>query len=56
MLQVFFHKGSEVFVHNTLLLTDRHDSRSISKWLHMVMDPDNMITFKSLSCGPENQV
>ncbi|XP_063675181.1 tectonin beta-propeller repeat-containing protein 1-like isoform X2 [Bolinopsis microptera] len=54
--RVFFHKGADLYVHNTLLLTDRHDTRSTSKWVHMVMEPDNIINFKSLSCGPENQV
>ena len=54
--QVFFHKGASVYPHNTLLLTDRHDTSATSKWVHMVMDPDNIIHFKSLSCGPENQV
>ncbi|KAL5257862.1 hypothetical protein ACHWQZ_G012714 [Mnemiopsis leidyi] len=54
--RVFFHKGASVYPHNTLLLTDRHDTSATSKWVHMVMDPDNIIHFKSLSCGPENQV
>ena len=45
-----------MFEHNTLLLTDKDDTRSISKWLHMIMNPEDVIFFRSLSCGPENQV
>ena len=54
--QVFFHKGCQVFVVNNVLLTNKQDSKSRSRWLHMVMDEGVHLGFKCLTVGPGNQV